>query len=220
MKKLIAAIMMVFGINFLLLAGGAGYLFKTGKLDKQKALAIKELVFPASVAEATTQPSDEATTKPVNPLEELLARKIGMTAGEQVAFLQQRFDAQSVQLDQRRRELEDLQRQIDFAKQQVARDRKAVDADRAKLTAEQALAEKMQNDKGFQDSLALYQVLPGKQVKEIFKSLSDETIVRYLEAMDPSASKKILREYKSPEEVARVQTIMEKMRQPEASAKE
>jgi hypothetical protein len=220
MKKLLTVILMVMGLNFLGLAGGAGYLFKTGKLDKEKALAIKEMIFPKAEADsATTQPS-EAATQPSNPLEELLARKIGMTAGEQVAFLQRRFDAQSVQLDQRRREVEDLQRQVDFAKQQVAHDRAAVDADRAKLIADQAQAEKMRNDKGFQDSLALYESLPGKQVKEIFKSLSDETIIQYLEAMDTSSSKKILKEYKTPEEVARVQSIMEKMRQPEASAKE
>lgn len=221
MKKLFSAIVIVLAINFLALAGGAGYLFKMGKLDREKVMAIKEMLFPATPPEgATTQPSADATTQPVDRLAELLAKKTGMTTGEQVDFLRQTFDAQTVQLDRRRRELDDLQRQIELAKQQVSRDRAAVSADRAKLDAEMKEAKRLESDQGFQDTLALYQAMPAKQVKTIFMSLDDPTMTRYLQAMGPSGSKKILKEFKSPEEVARVQTIMERMRLSEASIKD
>lgn len=222
MKKLLTAVLFVLGINFLAVAGGVGYLFQTGKLDKEKALAMKEIVFPTPTSQpASTQPDDpDPTTQASARLDELLARRSGMTVGEQVDFLRQTFDAQAVQLDRRRRELDDLQRQIELAKLQVGEDRAKVDADRAKLTAEQTAAARLESDQGFQDALAMYQAMPPKQVKQIFMSLPDDTVERYLQAMGPSGSKKILKEFKTTEEVARVQSILERMRQAEASVKE
>jgi hypothetical protein len=222
MKKVLTAIMFVLGFNFLAVVGGVGYLFQAGKLDRDKALAMKELVFPTpSTQPATTQPTEpDPTTQATARLDELLARRSGMTVGEQVDFLRQTFDAQAVQLDRRRRELDDLQRQIELAKQQVAADREKVDADRAKLTAEQTQATRLESDQGFQDALAMYLAMPPKQVKQIFMSLPDGTVERYLQAMGPSGSRKILKEFKTTEEVARIQSILEKMRQPEASMKD
>ena len=221
MKKLFNAITLVLAINLLAVAGGIGYLVQTKQLDKEKLLAIKAIVFPAPVDEvATTQPADAATTQPTARLDELLARRTGMTIGQQVDYLQETFDAQTKQLDRRRRELDDLQRQIELAKIQVARDRERVNADGATLTAERDEAERLAADQGFQDSLAMYQSMPGRQVKSIFMTLGDDVVIRYLQAMGPGAAKKILKEYKSPEEVGRVQSIMEKMRLADASVKE
>jgi len=221
MKKLLNAILFVLAINLLALLGGVGYLVQTGKLDKEKALAIKELIFQQPEPEAaTTQPVEQPTSRPTAKLDELLAKRTGMTTGEQVDYLQQTFDAQTTQLERRRRELDDLQRQVELAKTQVGRDRAAVDADRAALTTERAEAQRLESDQGFQDSLAMYQSMSGKQVKSIFMTLEDDVVIRYLQAMGPAGAKKILKEFKSPEEVGRVQSIMEKMRLAEASVKE
>ncbi len=221
MKKMLTAIMFVLGLNFLAVVGGVGYLFQSGKLDKDKALAMKEIVFPAP----STQPAD-ATTQPVEidpaadaaaKLDELLAKRSGMTAGQQADFLRETFAAQSIQMDRRKRELDDLQRQIELAKQQVTTDRQKVEADREKLETEKNAAVDLESDQGFQDSLAMYLSMPPKQVKQIFMSLPDPVVERYLQAMGPSGSKKILKEFKTIEEVARVQSIMERMRQAGAS---
>ena len=81
------------------------------------------------------------------------------------------------------------------------------------LETEQQLQQKLATDKGFQDSLSLYQTLPGKQVKTIFMGLDDETVVRYLQAMPPRTSAKIVKEFKSPDETDRIQRVLERMRQ-------
>lgn len=222
MKKLGGAIILTLAINFLAAAGAVGYLFQTGKLDRAKILAIKELVLtPPPVDPATTQPSeqDAPTTKPVNSLEALLARASGRTAGEQVEFIQRSFDGQMALLDRRNRELTDLQRQVDLAKQQMERDRVALDKQRSDLTTQQELAAKLATDKGFQDSLQLYNTMSGKQVKTIFMTLDDETMRQYLQAMQPRAAARIIKEFKAPDEVARIQKVMEAMRTSELSAK-
>src|SRR4051794_2531012 len=112
-------------MNFLVVAGFAVFLVKSNRVDKEKALAIKEMVFPTT-APASTQPIADATTQPSHRLEELVARQSGRTAGEQVDFIQHTFDAQMAQLDRREREQRDLERQIELAKQQMAKDRAAL----------------------------------------------------------------------------------------------
>lgn len=224
MKKLGSVIVLTLAINFLAAAGGIGYLFQTGKLDRAKIFAIKDLLFAPPPAEApTTQPAADdaaATTQPVNSLDKLLAQASGRTAGEQVEFIQRSFDAQMALLDRRQRELADLQRQVDLSKQQMEKDRLALEKARTELATRQQQATKLATDKGFQDSLALYNTMPSKQVKTIFMTLDDTAMKQYLEAMQPRAAARIIKEFKTPEEVARIQKVMESMRlAQQASAK-
>lgn len=213
--KLYNVVLLTLAINFLCVAGGVAWLWSSGRLGKAQVEKIVEVLFPPpapGVAVEETQPEDP-TTRPAPRLEELLAKASGRTAAEQVQFIQQAFDAQSAQLDRRFRELADLQRQVDLAKQQLAGDRAKFTADQQKLLDEQRAQERLASDKGFQDSLALYQSMPARQVKTLFMGLDDETVVRYLQAMPPRSASKIVKEFKTPEETARVQTILERMRQ-------
>jgi hypothetical protein len=137
-----------------------------------------------------------------------------------VEFIQRSFDAQMALLDRRQRELADLQRQVDLSKQQMERDRAALEKSRTELATRQQQATKLATDKGFQDSLALYNTMPSKQVKTIFMTLDDAAMKQYLEAMQPRSAARIIKEFKTPEEVARIQKVMESMRlAQQASAK-
>jgi hypothetical protein len=213
-KKFITVVVLTLAVNFLAAAGGIGYLFQSGKLDREKAQAIKDIVFAPPTTAPSTQPSEEsaATTQPVNSLEALLAKASGRTAGEQVEFIQKSFDAQMAILDRRQRELVDLQRQIDLAKDQMVRDRAKLEKGETDLAAQQAQAKRLATDKGFQDSLALYRTMPTKQVKTIFMSLDEATMRQYLQAMEPRVAARIMKEFKAPDEVERVQKVMEAMR--------
>jgi flagellar motility protein MotE (MotC chaperone) len=122
------------------------------------------------------------------------------------------------QIDRRQRELADLQRQVDAATQQIQRDRAALGEDRQRLEAEKQQAARLQNDQGFQETLELYNTMSGKQVKTIFMTLDDKTMMQYLQAMQPRTAARIIKEFKTPEEVDRVHQVMEKMRQSQAAA--
>ncbi len=215
MKKLLNVLVLMLAMNFLALAGAVGWMHQTKRLDREKIHAMKAILFPpaAATTQPATQPVADATTQPAMRLEELLARSTGRTATEQVKFIQHAFDAQMTQLERRERELNDLQRQVDLAKQQLARDRTAMQKEQSELTAREQEAARLASDKGFQDSLQLYKSLPSKQVKSIFMTLDDATVVNYLQAMEPRAAARIMKEFKTSAEVARIQTIMEKMRQ-------
>jgi hypothetical protein len=214
MKRLFNVLVLTLAVNFLAVAGLVGWLHQTKRIDRAKVDAIRDILFSKDKPPApTTQPTSDPTTQPALNLDALLAKTAGRSATEQVRFIQQTFDAQMVQLERRERELADLQRQVDLAKEQLTRDRADIDRQRADLASMRDEQTRLAGDKGFQDSLGLYTSLPSKQVKQVFMTLDDATVMNYLQAMEPRAAARIMKEFKSPEELKRIQTIMEKMRQ-------
>ena len=199
--------MLVLAINFIVLAVGVVYLFQAGRLNKDKVKQIRGLVFATS--EPTTQPLASASTQPSSGLDQLLARQTGHTAAEQVEYIQRNFDAQQETLDRRQQELLNLKTQIDLAQQKLSKDRGALEAERKKLQDQETEAARLAADKGFQDALALYEAMPAKQAKDIFMGLDDATVVRFIDAMDPLQASKILKEFKTPDEVVRVGKLFE-----------
>ena len=213
MKRTWDVLVLTLALNFLALAGGVGWLYQSGRLDRQRVAQIRQVLFPPPAAlPPTTQPSATPTTQPALRLEQLLASHSGMTAGQQVEFIRKTFDAQMAQLERREQELADLKTQVDLANAKLAADRADLDAERKRLTDEQQQAQKLAADQGFQDSLNLYNSMPARQVKTVFLTLSDEAVKQYLEAMSPRSAGKVIKEFKSPDEIDRIQRILEKIR--------
>lgn len=214
MKKLINVLMIVLALNFLAVAGVVGWLSKTAGVNHEKIAAIRAILFPPTTAPTdNTNSLQEPTTQPTLKLDELLARASTRPSGEQVEIVQRSVDVQVLQLDQRERQLNDLQQQIQIARGQNQQQRDALTREQKALAAREQEAAKLEEDKGFQDSLKLYKTMSGKQVKQIFLGLDDATMVRYLQAMQPRDAARILKEFKTPAEIERVHLVMEKMRQ-------
>lgn len=216
MKKMIMALIWMLAIDFIVVAGGVGWLLKTGRLDQEKAVAIREIIFPATqpTTAPTTQPSGDMDS--AQRLEQLLAEHAGQSPAEQLKYIRQSFDSQMAMLDLARRELQGLKVQVELAQQQLKADRDALDREKKKLEAREQEAQRLASDKGFQDSLELYKSLPAKQVKEIFLQLDDAIVLQYLQAMEPRTAAKITREFTTPQETERLKRIMEAMRTPQA----
>ena len=213
MKKLWNVFVLTLAVNFLAVAGGVGYLYNAGRLDRKRLESIWLVLYPPPPPPAaTTQPAEAKSSEPGLALGELLAQKSGLSTTEQLEFIQQTFDARMAELDRRQRELADLQRQVDMANQSLARDRAAVDAEKKQVADREQLAATLAADKGFQDSLRLYQTMPARQVKQLFMTMDDESVARYLQAMEPRGATKIVREFKTPDEVQRIQRVLERMR--------
>ncbi|MGD0389135.1 MAG: hypothetical protein ABSC42_09290 [Tepidisphaeraceae bacterium] len=222
MKKALTILVLTLALNFLAVAGTVGYLFQSGRLDKSKISQLKSVLFPrpTSASAPTTQPGAAQPTGSASrmDLSKLLARRAGTSAIEQVEFLRRTFDAQLLEIDQRQRELTDLQRQVDLANQKLAADRAAIDKREKNLADREQAAQRLQDDAGFQSSLALYSAMPPKQVKSIFLTLSEATVQQYLQAMDARTAGKIIKEFKTTDETAFIQRIMERIRQSQVSS--
>ena len=59
----------------------------------------------------------------------------------------------------------------------------------------------------------MYATLQPRQVKSIFLGLDDVTVMNYLRALEPRAAGRIIKEFKTPEETARIERILERIRQ-------
>jgi flagellar motility protein MotE (MotC chaperone) len=216
MKKLFFVLILTLAMNFLALGGAVGYLFQSGKLDKAKIAKVREIIFPPPGTAATTKPSAaSAAPQPLN-LANLLDKHSGSVI-EQVDFIRRTVDAQMLELDRRQRELADLKRQVDLANQKLAADRTALEKREKDLTDREQAAQKLQNDTGFQNSLAIYNAMPSKQVKSIFMTLGEATVQQYLTAMDTRTAGKIIKEFKTADETAFIQRVLERIRQAQVS---
>jgi hypothetical protein len=220
MKKIFSALALVLAVNFLAEVGGIAYLFKEGKLDREKVTAIKQIVFPPPATQPTTQAVEFVASPPTLKLEELLAQYAGRPPAEQLEHIRASFDSQTTQLERSVREFQSLKQQVEDAQRKVEKDRAAMEARAKALDAREKQAEKLAGDKGFQDALAMYQSMPSKQVKTVFMGLDDATVVQFLQAMEPRAAAKITKEFKSAEEAQRLAKLLERLRQPQAAAKE
>ncbi|MCC6239999.1 MAG: hypothetical protein IT448_06855 [Phycisphaerales bacterium] len=216
MKYIVNALLIVLALNFLVVAGGIGWLFYNKQLDRERIGQIREIVFPPPVEEPKEENANAPTTQPVPPLEQLLARVTGYgSTNEKLEQSQQLFDAQAAELERKRQELTAQLTTINQAREQLTADRENLKKQQQTLEAERQETERLANDKGFQDSLALYQSMPSKQAKQVFMGLDDETVIRYLQAMPPRTAARIVKEFKSPAEISRIQHLMEMMRQAE-----
>jgi flagellar motility protein MotE (MotC chaperone) len=216
MKKLWSVFVHTLAINFLLLAGAAGWLWRSARVDRPKVEAVRDVLFPKAADAApgpTTQPGKVDAGPPLVRLDQLLARHAGKRAGEQVEIIQQTFDAQSALLDRRKRELQDLQVQVAAEQKRLADASAALDGDRKDLAERRLQAEQAAADKGFADSLKLYSTMPGKQAKAVFMDMPDEAAARFLQAMPPRTATKIVKEFKTSAEVARINRVLERIRQ-------
>lgn len=220
MKRLFLALVVVMAINFAAVAGALGWMYNTGRLDRKNIAAIKAVLFPPPPP-PTTKPADAvSTTQPALRLEELLAKTAGRSPAEQLEFIRQSFESHMAQLERAQREMLHLQSQVMFEKQKLATDRAAFEEEKKKLASREQEATRLAADKGFQDSLALYQSMAAKQVKTIFMTLDDASVLQYLSAMEPRAAARITKEFKTPEETERIKRLLEKMRLAQATTKE
>jgi hypothetical protein len=216
MKKVFSVLALMLAVNFLAVAGGVGWLFQSRHLDKQRLIAIKTLVFPPPAPDAppATQPArDDNKPAPLLALDDLLDRQMkSQGADKQLQAVQSAFDARMAQLDQRQQQIQDLSRLVDAAKAKNLRDRQQIDADRAQLDADKQEAQRLASDTGFQDTLELYNTMSPKQVKAILMSDDDATVCRYLQAMEPRTAASIIKEFKTPAEMTRIQTVLDRIR--------
>ena len=219
MKKLFNVLVLTLAINFLAVAGGLGWLFSSGKLDKARIAAIREVIFPPPSTQPTDAKKAEAdpATQPTLKLEILLAKNSGLPAGQQIEALQRTFDQQQAILDRRERELLAIKEQADRAAKGVRNDRDALAKESQALKKREEESKKLATDEGFQNTLSLYNSMSGKQVKQVFAALDDQTVMRYLQAMEPRAASKIIKEFKTDDEVKRIQQVLEQMRQAKAT---
>lgn len=234
MKKIIANIIL---LNVLALIGVIGFLFATGRIDKEKSLTILdllkhkgtpeklrdhtyELLTAATQGSGSTQPSTQAGGAPANP----------GSAADRLAAAGASLEADRMKLENEARELRHRQELLETLQAQVAQQMAKLQADRTAYENQVKSAAGKTNDDAFNRSLKLYAEMKPRQIKEVFYGLAKgfspeaataptipspatiELVAKYLLAMDKEKAGKIIAEFKTPEEKAFITSVLEKIR--------
>ena len=221
-QKLLGVLTAVLALNFLAVAGGVGYLVATKKLDKDKAHTIRDLVLagPTTQPVAATQPATQPSPgdAPMLRLDALLAKAAKKPMVEQADYVRGELDAQAAIIERREREVADQRDQIAAARAEIEKVRLAQAKQQKQLDDATQEKARLAADEGFQKTLELYQAMPAKKIKALMANVDDDTVVRYLQAMDKDQAAGVLAEFKTPQETSRAQQLLEKMRLAQAKA--
>jgi flagellar motility protein MotE (MotC chaperone) len=219
MKKLFTFVSMLCLLNLLAVGGLLGYLIATQRVDRNKAVVIADLLrhqgtpenLRAQVIEILGPPATAPATGPAS--RPALARFDGpATAEERIDFARQAMEQERLRLEIDAQDLRHRQELLERMQARVEADRKKVDDDRKAFEAAIAQTTSKSGDEAFQKSMALYEELKPRQLKDLFIPMGPELAARYLGGMAPDRAAKIISEYKTPEERAFVKLVLDRLR--------
>jgi hypothetical protein len=225
MKKVMQFLTMLCVLNILVIAGLAGYLVATGRLDKQKGGTIvdllrhqgtpdkfRETVYDILEPVAATAPASQPATAP-GALADDHGPQAGASAQERIAFARQMMEQERLSLENEAQELRHRQELLVALQADVSAKLKKIEDAKKESEPKAATAESKIREENFQKTLALYDELKPRQIKDLFlKNNNPEMVASYLVAMEPSRAAKILGEFKSPEEQQFVALVLDRIR--------
>jgi flagellar motility protein MotE (MotC chaperone) len=184
-------------------------LVATGGLNLNKMKLIRDVVLdrPLPTSEApTSQPDEEG---------EAFA-----TAGRRIADERVETQIKQLQIEQQMRELKDFHLQLEQAKAALNKRIADFEAERKRWTAQLAVEKERLASEGFSKSLALYESIQPDKAKDLFMTMDDHDVVRFLSAMDPRKAANIAKTFETPGEKLKLKRILTVMENPDEPAGE
>jgi flagellar motility protein MotE (MotC chaperone) len=222
MKKILSILNMIAILTFLMLVGLLAYLAGTGRLDKEKAQTVLDLIrhqgtpaglrdqvygvlvpttatapAPAS-APAATPGTDDAPT--------------AASASDRIEYAREAMEQEQLRLEHEAQELQRRQQLLDQKRSEIDAKLAELDSQKKAFQQQAAATQAAGQSEAFAKSLDLYNELKPKQVKDLFIVLPPGDAAEYLKAMDPSSAAKIIAEFKTPEERSYIATVLDKIR--------
>ncbi len=203
--------------NLLALAGLAGWLVATDRLDRDRLESIRELLATTITEESAQieQANAEADELAARDAALAKARRLPLTS-EQALALAESFDQLST------REIDRLDRQAQDLRRTLAQEQADLDQRREEFAAEvRAFDERrdaileLEGSEQFNKAVKLYQSLKAPVAKDIFQTLlmegELEQVVAYLDAMSARPASKIIAEFEK-EDPAVAAELLENLR--------
>jgi flagellar motility protein MotE (MotC chaperone) len=228
MKKIASLFLLICVLNLLALGGLAGYLVATDRLDAPKAAAIVDLLrhqgTPVKFRETLydiLQPAPATTSAPASqpamasadaPADSALPSPPPGTAQDRINAAHEAVDQQQLRLENEAQELRHRQELLVKMQADVTAQLKQVKDEKEAFEKRVAQAGTQATDDNFQKTLALYDELKSKQVKDLFMNMQVEEIAKYITAMDPDRAGKIIGEFKTPQEANLIAKVLEHIR--------
>ncbi|MHC4993518.1 MAG: MotE family protein [Planctomycetota bacterium] len=204
-------------IHVLGLVGFGGWLYFTGRIDVERIQATVDQ-YTVTIAEErrlAEETADADALRLAAAEREVKVANIG-SADER---LQRQLESEELQrrsLERTAKDIESLQQnlqllQVRFVEREAELKALSEELDRRK----RAWADQI-NDEGFKKQIELYETIPAKQTKDMFGALMNrgqtDEVVAFLEAMEPRKAASVLKEFKSPTEIAQAVELTQSLR--------
>lgn len=218
MKTIWNAISFLAAVNLLALALFAGWLWQTGRLNRDRIDAARALFSPTidetaagekrlAEAEALARRERAEQARRDNPPLPSAARV------ELLAQVQEEGERSARRLEEVQRQ---LLGQLDVADEAIEAQRAALEAQRERWRVSVETAQQRKTDEQFRKAVTLLEALPPKQAKkEIIDLVGTNRVdqaVAYLDAMSARARGKLMAEFKSDQEVRLATELLERLR--------
>ena len=171
----------------------------TGGLDGNKAKLIRDVVM------------DRPLLPPAGPEAATVMGGRAITAGDRIADEQLQTQIRHLQIEQQMRELRDFQVQLDQAKSALDVRIAKFEQDRKRWLQQEENERALLASEGFKKSLELYESLSADQAKDLFMTMEDGEVVRFLRAMDPRKAAKIAKAFEAEHEKVKLRRILDTM---------
>lgn len=201
MKSLWTIIAVVALLNVLAIGALLGWLQSSGRLSRERALAVKQ-VFTTTVEQEKAQKAALEAEAKLKEAERLAAEKAGMPpkpAGEVIAEQQFREEQKAQMLHRQQQDLENLRASLMSKLADLETREKRLAADRAAFAEERRRIAETEGQAQFKAALATLEGQKPKDAKLVLQSLITARqmpqVVSYLAKMDEGKRSKVLAEF-------------------------
>lgn len=213
MKSLWSVVSFLAVVHLLALLGFLGWMYGSDRLSLERVRTVREL-FAMTMAEEKKQKEEQERETTVNP--ERDSSMFQMSSTRQIELLTD-VQRQELLATQRMKDESEMHaRQFSLLNQKIASEREEFEEERRRWEEATGADRERKTNEQFTQTVIQYESLPAKQGKqvliELINSGNREQAVAYLDAMKPRATSKILKEFKSPEEIILAAELLEELR--------
>ncbi len=204
--KLVNVVGIVATATLLASGGFVGYLFGTGRLSHSR-LETMAAVLRGERDAPPEAPKDEITAPDTQPAPDRTA--------EDLRALRQHEHLESLRIERAMADLEAQRRLLDQAMQTVMQEQERLAKEKAAVAIQKNEKAAVNLDAGFKKELEYVSGLPPRQAKEhivrVWKKQSADAVRLFME-LDSSRGKRILEQFKTPEELEILTDLLEQIR--------
>lgn len=213
MKSLWSVVSFLAVVHLLALILFLGWLYGTDRLSVERVRNVREL-FAMTMTDEKMQKEEQEQAPEENQENE--SSMFQMSSTRQIELLTD-VQRQELMATQRMKDESEMHsRQFSLLNQKIALEREEFETERRRWEEATGADRERKTNEQFAQTVSQYESLPAKQGKQILIELinsgSREQAVAYLDAMKPRAASKILKEFKSPEEIILAAELLEELR--------
>jgi hypothetical protein len=216
MKKLTKVLMVVAVLNLLGVLAGVGWIFASGRVDKQRVLEVVDMFEETTAGRDTRLKSEEAEAAAAVASAEIDLPELAMNSGELNNIRLQLTQIDRARLERMQREIADLQNTLKRERALLASERTDFEKQREAFTAMRGRLAEIEGSDQFGKSLSVLKESKPKDTKAMLSVLIDqgkrEQVVTYLSALSTGVRTEVIAEFVKADEAELAAGLLESIR--------